>query len=526
VFAQALYRSAEEAPISLEVELKLAVEPADLAELRRVLAACAADAAAISQRLVSTYFDTPDGALQQAGMILRVRERNGQFVQTVKTANCGETNLFARGEWEDRVTDNRPDQQAGESGSRIPTELAGALRPIFVSEIDRVAIDIEPRPGTRIEAAVDCGAIRTLDDTRSEPVSELELELKEGDPAAVYDLALELIETAPLRIDLRSKAERGYRLAEDPGEPVSAASLEPLALVPNMPVEDALQRIGRACLAHLLRNEPAALAGTIEGVHQMRVAMRRLRSVLSAAKKMLPEAEWRWVSGEVKVLTGTLGKARNLDVFATELLPPARDEAPDQPGWEELSDAAEGARVDAHRRVSEEIRSPRRTASLLRLLRWFDGRGWQQTQNAEADQALRVAIGTVATALLDRRRKQVRKRSRHFGRLPAQGRHRLRIAVKKLRYSVELLDSLYDARDVQPFIKRLKRVQDELGHANDVRVAYSLVIELARTAARAEPIADAGAQLLARHERALAEHENKLRRQVRRLNKARPFWSA
>ncbi len=422
------------------------------------------------------------------------------------------------------MASNQPDPQAPESGSRLPPEIVGALRPLFVTEVERAAIEIEPKPGTRIEAAVDHGIIRTVDDTRSEPISEIELELKSGDPATVYDLALELLETAPLRIDLHSKSERGYRLVQGDNEPPSAASAEPVFLNPEMTLEDALQRVGRICLAHMLRSEPAALAGKIEGVHQIRVATRRLRSMLSALKKMLPEAERRWVSDEIKVLTAALGPARNLDVFATELLPPARDEAPDQPGWDELTAATERARADAHRRVSDEIRSPHYTATMLRLLRWFEGRGWRRAANAAPDQALTVAIGSVAPAVLDRRRRSVRKRSRHFRRLPARGRHRLRIAVKKLRYAIELLDSLYDARDARPFIKRLKRVQNELGHANDVRVAYSLVIELGRSAAHVEPIADAGGQLLARHQRALAEDEKKLRRRLRRLNQARPFW--
>jgi hypothetical protein len=67
-------------------------------------------------------------------------------------------------------------------------------------------------------------------------------------------------------------------------------------------------------------------------------------------------------------------------------------------------------------------------------------------------------------------------------------------------------------------------VQDELGHANDVRVAYSLVIGLGRSAAQVEPMADAGAQLLARHQRILAKNEKKTRRRLRRLNQEQPFW--
>jgi triphosphatase len=523
-FADAAGRIRRETAISTEVELKLAADPADLPALERALEARAANAAADKQPLVSTYFDTPDRALHRVGTILRVRRQGEQFIQTVKTAPEEPTNLLARGEWEDPVAANRPDPGANKSGPHLPAAVADDVRPLFISDIERVAIDIEPKPGTRIEAAIDHGAIRTADGHRSEQLSEIELELKEGDPAALYDLALELLETAPLRIDLRSKAERGYGLSDGaPGTP-DAVSAEPVILTPDLTVEDALQRVGRACLAHMLRNEPAALAGRCEGIHQMRVAIRRLRSMLSSIKKMLPEADRRWVSDELKVLIEPLGPARNLDVFAAELLLPARNEAPDQPGWDELADQTEAARREAHRRVAEQLRSPRHTASVLRLLRWFEACGWRRSAAGGPKGALGVAIGTVAPAVLDRRRRAVRRRSRHFRQLPAHLRHQLRIAVKKLRYGIELLDSLYDRHDARPFIKRLKQVQDELGHANDVRVAYSLVIDLARSAPQAEAMADAGAQMLARHERSLALGEKKLRRRLKRLNGAQPFW--
>jgi CHAD domain-containing protein len=138
--------------------------------------------------------------------------------------------------------------------------------------------------------------------------------------------------------------------------------------------------------------------------------------------------------------------------------------------------------------------------------------------------ALAPGLGEMAPAVLDRRRRAVRRRSQHFGRLSARRRHRVRIAVKKLRYAIELLGGLYNRRDARPFVKQLKQVQDELGYANDVRVAYALVIELGRAATRAEAVAEAGAQLLARHQRALAKGEKGVRRHLRRLKRARPFW--
>src|SRR5207302_2672270 len=105
------------------------------------------------------------------------------------------------------------------------------------------------------------------------------------------DVAAQLLEVAPLRIETRSKSERGYRLMECGDAAPPAVHAEPLGLDPEMTVEAALQKIGRGCLAQLLRNEPAVLFAQPEGVHQMRVAVRRLRSAVSSLKKFLPQED-------------------------------------------------------------------------------------------------------------------------------------------------------------------------------------------------------------------------------------------
>jgi len=504
--------------------LKLAVVSADLAAVSRALAALAPRYAPVRRVLVTTYFDTPDFALQQTGSTLRVRDDGGRFLQTLKTAVGDGGDLLTRGEWEDPVAENRPDPQAPSSGSQLPEAVADDLRALFVTEVSRETIEIEPSPGTRIEAAVDTGKIRAIESSRTEPISEIELELKSGDPTALYDLALRLLETAPLQIETRSKSERGYRLVAAAGAAPPAVQAEPLALDPRMVVEEALRSIGRSCLTHMLRNEPAALAGEPEGVHQMRVAMRRLRSLLAAVKQLLPEDAYRAIGDEMAGIAAPLGPARNLDVFATELLCPLRTGRPAEPGWDLLGAATERARATAHHRVDKEILAPRHTAATLRLLRWFEGRGWRARQTPEQAAALTAPIGAAAPGILDRRRRTVRKRSRRFAHLTPRERHRLRIAVKKLRYTVELLGSVYDPGDLRRYNRRLKRAQEDLGRANDLRVAYGLVIELSRHAEPAEPIIDAAAELLAWHEQALARGERKLRRRLSRLNRAPPFW--
>ena len=200
----------------------------------------------------------------------------------------------------------------------MPEDATGDLRPVFVTEVSRTTFAIEPAPGTAVEAAIDQGAIRTVDKDGVEPISEVELELKEGESSALYDLAAQLLKIAPLRLEARSKSERGYHLVEHGNAPPSAVHAEPVELDGNMTVMDALRSIGRNCLAQLLRNEPAVLSGQPEGVHQMRVAVRRLRSAISSFRELLPQQELDRTVEELRWLGGMLGPVRNLDVYANE----------------------------------------------------------------------------------------------------------------------------------------------------------------------------------------------------------------
>jgi triphosphatase len=450
---------------------------------------------------------------------LRVREQGGRFIQTVKKGDLATgSDLLRRGEWEDELAENRPDPHASQSGGHLPDGVAGNLQPLFATDVTRTTVAIEPVPATRIEAATDEGEIRTASGDGTEPISEIELELRSGDAAALYDVAMRLLEVAPIRIEPRSKSERGYRLGEGAAAP-PAVHAEAVVLDPTMTVEAALQEIGRGCLAHLLRNEAAALAMQPEGVHQMRVAERRIRSAIAAFKKLLPPAECRWVSDELTSLVDILGSARNLDVFATELLPPAHAALAQQAGLADLAAALDEARREAYARVEQAILSERHAAGVLRLSHWFEARAWRDAQG-EPSAKLASPIGELAPRLLDRRWREIRKRSKRFGRQTPRQRHKLRIAAKKLRYAIELLESLFDPDDVKRFVRRLKRLQDDLGYANDVRVARDILPELSK-----EPVSwRAGVRVLEWHERGLAKRERKLRKRLRRLNRTAPFW--
>ena len=475
------------------------------------------------ERLISTYYDTPNGALKERGLTLRVREQDGQYTQTVKAEDPTQ-GILSRGEWEDALADDQPDPSAQRSGPHLPENTPGAVRPVFVTAVTRTRFEIAPAPETSIEAAIDEGEIQALNSEKREPVCEVELERKRGDAAALYDIALRLMEVAPLRIETRSKSERGYRLAGDGDDPPREVHAEPLDLDPEVSVEAALQTIGRSCLAQLLRNEPAVLASQPEGVHQMRVAVRRLRSALSALKKSLPEEEVRWVTGELRWLGRSLGPARNLDIFLAELLPAARDMLPDQPGWEELAADLDRLRRAAYEDVRETILSQHYTLAMLRLLRWFEACGWRKKSPTDESGPLSCALGCIAPLELDRRRRKVKQRSKGFKGLAPPERHKLRIAVKKLRYAIELLGCLSKQNDFQEFVSGLKRLQNDLGYANDVRVAHEFTVDLFAQIEPRSPSAHAWVALLEAQNQRLAVGESKLRHHLQCFKASPPFW--
>jgi inorganic triphosphatase YgiF len=510
-----------EAVIAIETELKLVARSGDLPVLRRALGKLAAGRKPLRANLISTYYETEDRALRRKGLTLRVREGDGRFVQTVKAIGSENAGTLSRGEWEDVIAGGDPDLHGPETSRFLEPDIVERLKPVFRTEVRRDVVELSPAPGTRIEAAIDRGEIIAPDQKRSLAISEVELELKSGDVGALYDIAQELMATAPLRIDPRSKAERGYELASGRRKKSATARSQPPHLDPELSAAEAFERIGRYCLNQILRNEAAALSGDPDGVHQMRVGIRRLRAAISAFRKLLPDDERRWASEELRWLANTLGEARNLDVFKSAVVNPARGAIPDKRDLRILTEAVRSRRQMAYSAVEGAIRSTRYSMLILRLLRWFDGRSWPEGAIAGE---LQRPIREVAPAMLDRRRRSVERRSRSFAdQLPSE-RHELRIALKKMRYTAELFASLYPARPVAEFTQQLKHLQDALGSANDVHVGETLVPELAKDAGKSSGIMTSGQHVLDWHKRRLMKEEKKIREDVHELKQAKPFW--
>jgi inorganic triphosphatase YgiF len=466
-----------------ETELKLTASERALARLRLHPLLRGAQPP-VASRLYSIYFDTPRADLRRRGIALRVRRHGGAWVQTVKGGGSAQAGLHQRFELEAPVAGPRPDYAAITEPALAEvfasSHLRERLRPVFVTRVNRSARVLEVEPGTMVEVGIDRGEIRA--GGRSEPVREIELELKSGEAWRLYEHALRLLRVAPLRVENRSKAERGYLLARPRrSSPVKAGAY---AIAPAMKVDEAFRAIASAALVHLQANEPGMIAGRDpEYLHQMRVALRRLRSAFRVFAPVLPQASSAALVADLRWLARALGPARDWNVFMGETLPPVVKAFAGHAGLEEFAGRCTRAELDATRKARRAVASVRYQRMLLRLGAWLARQAWREGAEPAALERLDAAVGEFATSVLEKRYAAVRKRGRRLERQSAAQLHRLRIAIKKLRYATDFFGALFPPAEVRRTLARLGRLQDILGAMNDAATAG----ELARQALGEQP---------------------------------------
>ena len=459
--------------INREIELKLRASPQAVELLlASPLLAAGIPGLASAQSLDAAYYDTIDLRLQKRGVSLRVRQEGDRFVQTVKT-NSSATGALDRLEWETVVPDlaPRPDWVM-DAGAQA---LLGHLAPDELRDICRTRIRRETRVvGYKhngeiaiIEIAFDRGTLEAGD--TSVPTAEVELELLKGSKQALYSLALELHDVAPVQIETRSKAERAYALFT--GQPPRWQKAKKLRFAADTSVDDGISAIFENCFRHWMANEPAVLEGNdAEGLHQMRVALRRLRSALTLFDGVLPLMQAGWLKSESQWVGNALGSTRNWDVFLEDMLAPLEAKRPDDKSLAALRDQCLRARARNYETAREAIRSPRYTAFVLNFSRWLDEAPWRTTRNTTRREILGAPLKAYADTLLDRRHRKLVKQGRRLATASPEKRHALRIAIKKMRYTSEFFSSLYNAKKSRAMITDMASLQNILGDLNDLAV--------------------------------------------------------
>jgi triphosphatase len=464
-----------------EIELKL-LAPADVLDKLYEAPTIVryGRSAGAARRLEATYYDTNDHALLSRGLSLRVRRDGKKYFQTLKRGPT-DGQPFSRAEWEcllDGVGPDLTQLPVSEIGAPLDGMSPDALAPIFTTTVRRRTQRLDVR-GTTVEVAFDEGSIAAGD--RSEALSELELEVKAGDKRILYDLGLELLETAPLRIAIRSKAERGYDLAL--GVAPKATKATPPLITAQHTVDDIVGLLLGNCQHHLLANQAVAEAGQDpEGVHQMRVALRRMRAACRLLHRELGSPSLSGFDAEAKWLAQLLGAARDWDVIVTETMTaPSGAVETDLFDFDGLREAAEPHRRTAYASLREALASQRYNRFQLSLRRWIETRSWRNELDNRTLAELLEPAPQFAGGVLTRLHRKVLKRGEHFRRLAPDARHRVRVEIKNLRYAVEFFHgALRKDAKAKNYIGHLAQLQDDLGHHNDASVAWPFLCALAR----------------------------------------------
>ncbi len=449
--------------MAIETELKLRVTPEQLERLRRhAIFKRHQMAKPATRRLHNIYFDTPGLELHSRKMALRLRRAGGQWLQTLKGGGSVKAGLHQREEFETPVAKATIDFSQL-SDEQLPPELREKLTPVFTTNFYRTTRMLNWQ-GAAIEMCMDHGEIKTSE--RSMPICEVELELKSGEPRQLFELAEALLQIVSFELETVSKAEKGFRMLSDFA--VRPVKFELPNLVKTDSLTDVLQSLIWACLLHFQENLHGVGCENhdAEYVHQMRVALRRLRVVLKMTEKLRADDELALLRDASGKLGVTLGHIREWDVFIAQIILP-------------MSSSVEGDRGQALLEYCEQQRAvcyaslaPRDLQHfLLRFAIWMNGDYWHE---AELNSLPMLDSATKQFKQLHKRYKRTAEHLDDAGQL-----HALRILVKKLRYSAEFFSVLYDKHMVKHYVDELSEVQELLGFINDIVVAKRLLDEMA-----------------------------------------------
>ncbi len=465
-----------------ETELKFQIPPERLNAVQRAVATASAQ----TIRLRARYFDTPDRRLAGAAMALRLRLEGERWVQTLKGRGDG---MLQRLEHEvvldaDEAAGppaldlSRHDGTvAGNALRRALGDQAGALACRFETDVTRTLRTVR-RDGARIELALDLGEIRAGE--ARWPLHELEFELKAGPVDGLLALAGDWAGRHRLWLDVRSKAERGERLASGvvTGAPVPAAVVRFEA---DLPLPAACRQVIADCLAPVLANladraDPrGAGEARDEHVHQARVGLRRLRGLWRLLDDGGPGAAW--LPGLVETF-GQLGGDRDQDVLADQLREIER--SPTAPL--DFSALAGRVRSDGDDALAATLRSPPLQQLWLALIAAVqarpagDGSGDAVDPSDVPPQAQPLSLLEHARPRLARLWRQIARDAQRFERLADGDRHRLRKRLKRLRDSLDSLQPLLRRRSSRRWLERMKPAQEALGQFNDLCVCEQLLL--------------------------------------------------
>ena len=479
---QPMNRAKKPAAPFTEIELKLALPSTDPHALEPLLASLPllVRRKATRERLHNTYYDTPDDALNAQRSALRIRrlgsETQPSWLQTLKMGGGSDSALSQRGEWEGAIPGATLQLAMLQATPWLQLDPDGtlfqSLTARFTTDFMRTRWTVRSRDGSVVEVALDLGQIVVGDHHAA--ICELELELKGGRPAALFDIAQQIACAVAVMPLGASKAQRGFALTHKTLDQPSRA--QPPVLAPNMHMPEAAARVLREMLNHFNANLHTLLTSDDpEVVHQARVGWRRFKTALAIFKKT-PLVQAVPAMQALKPVLKELGRLRDLEVANLQTLPmlanayvggsPKR-----KTHWITLQTSLASATREQHRLVRDSLQNPATGAALLALTEWIENGHCAKAADAIAVDK-RTTLLPWAQQHMERLRNQL-KAALQKSHKP-DNLHRARILAKRLRYGVEALRSVLPKRRAQRWHRQGARLQSAIGAERDLQQAMRI----------------------------------------------------
>ena len=236
---------------------------------------------------------------------------------------------------------------------------------------------------------------------------------------------------------------------------------------PKLDCATAFQKIARECVASIKAHQSGAHAADAEAVHQIRVAITRLRAAVAFFEPIVVDTGWLRLKKEVAWLNTSLGAARDSDVSA-EYTSRKRYQA-----WaeREIGDDLARRRVRDHQRLLKSLRSSRFQRLIVAMTDWIEGGSWLARWQRRVRRHDARSLDAYCTRELKRWRKRLIRKGRDLENLSASRRHRLRIRSKRFRYMLEALTETVALRgrgELKHLHGPAKRLQRALGDHRDI----------------------------------------------------------
>jgi CHAD domain-containing protein len=244
-------------------------------------------------------------------------------------------------------------------------------------------------------------------------------------------------------------------------------------LNPMMACDTAFRVIARRYLADLTANHEATYRGDPTALHQMRIAVTRLRTAVTFFSPMVADNQQTQIKDQLKWLNSHLGAVRDLDVAIERLKALDKQQPRTTPYYRSWN----AKRANGHRLLAQALRSARYRRLIETTSDWIESGPWSTAKGKQATKLRAFPIATYAAAKLQRWQTSLLKKSGKLLKMSTEKRHRLRLRNKKLSYSIEAFEDLFLDKKFsgqQAGLKYLRKAQRSLGQLNDDANSHAL----------------------------------------------------